>query len=123
MALGGMKPFGFASVIVAGLLDRRNLRSGRSNTSLHGPGGETTLRGIGQNARSTRFEGRQLISENRTSMPGSQVARPRLATPRKPARGRASSGVRSSTRRSSFSRRPQAARLARWRAAMPSAAI
>src|SRR5690242_21464539 len=92
MALGGMKPFGFASVIVAGLLDRRNLRSGRSNTSLHGPGGETTLRGIGQNARSTRFEGRQLISENRTSMPGSQVARPRLATPRKPARGRASSG-------------------------------
>jgi len=44
---------------------RRNPRSGRSNSSLQGPDGATTTSGMGASARSTRFEGRQLISDSK----------------------------------------------------------
>jgi hypothetical protein len=44
---------------------RQNLRSGRSNSSEMAPDGNTSYTGIGQGDRTTRFEGRQLISENK----------------------------------------------------------
>jgi hypothetical protein len=44
---------------------RQNLRSGRSNSSEMAPDGNTSFTGIGQGDRTTRFEGRRLVSENR----------------------------------------------------------
>jgi len=45
--------------------ERRNSRSGRSNTSTLGPEGIAGFAGVGQGPRSTRFEGGQLISDNK----------------------------------------------------------
>jgi hypothetical protein len=44
---------------------RQNYRSGRSNTSTLGPAGVASFAGVGQGPRSTRFEGGQLISDNK----------------------------------------------------------
>jgi hypothetical protein len=44
--------------------ERRNAATGRSNKSDQGPDGGTTVSGVGQGSRSTRFEGGQLLSEN-----------------------------------------------------------
>ena len=44
---------------------RENTRSGRSNKSEMSPDGKTGIIGVGQGERTARFEGYQLISENK----------------------------------------------------------
>lgn len=43
---------------------RQNPKSGRSNSSAQAPDGNTSVQGVGQNQRTTRFEGNQMVSEN-----------------------------------------------------------
>ncbi len=43
---------------------RADARSGRSNSSLLGPGGDTTMAGQGASHQTTHFEGNRLISDN-----------------------------------------------------------